>query len=142
MTKWIGRLFWGAVGAAILYFWDPVAGKGRRARLKDQTASEVRGLGDTAVKRARYEAGRVKGLIHEKMPTDRAFYDDHTLLQKVRSEAIGPMGDAVGPVDLRVEDGVVHLTGMSRDRTAEAELVARIKEVAGVRDIRNELIPA
>lgn len=57
-----------AMGIAAQYFYDPNAGKARRARLRDQAAARVRKLGRGLAKKARYQIGRTKGLRHRLMP--------------------------------------------------------------------------
>ncbi|HSJ72069.1 MAG TPA: BON domain-containing protein [Acidimicrobiia bacterium] len=140
MFKWTRRLIWGAVGAAVGYFFDPVDGAGRRARLRDQTAAFGRNLGNTASRKAQYQAGRAKGLVHAVAGSEDPPKDDRALLQKVRSEAVGKVHGEVGHIDVRVDDGVVYLDGQSKDGASEDELVARISDVTGVRDIRNQLV--
>lgn len=80
MVKWIRRLFFGAIGAAIGFFFDPVEGAGRRARLRGQTAAQGRDLGDAASREARYQAGRAKDLAHAVAGSEEPPRDDQTLL--------------------------------------------------------------
>lgn len=126
-------------GAAIAYLFDPVSGRSRRARLSDQAAALGRRSVAEAERRARYEAGRVKGAVHEAGP-DRDFpRDDAELLQKVRSEAVGPSTFSASEIEIHVDNGEVTLRGTSHDRGAENDLVRRIEDVTGVRQVRNEL---
>jgi osmotically-inducible protein OsmY len=60
------------------------------------------------------------------------------LLQKVRSEAVGPTGN-LGEIEVRVDEGTVVLVGPSIDPAREEELMERIEKVVGVTGIRNEL---
>jgi osmotically-inducible protein OsmY len=60
------------------------------------------------------------------------------LLQKVRSEALGPAGPA-GDIEIRVDDSVVVLAGPGVAEDQEQDLIDRIQNVAGVTGIRNEL---
>lgn len=140
MTRTLGRLFWMAVGAAIAYLWDPVSGRSRRARLQDQATARLSNTLDTAQKQARYQAGRAKGAVYEAVSSDEPPRDDRELLQKVRSEAVGMVPGSLDHVDVRVENGVVHLLGESRDVAREHELVERVRDVTGVREVRNELV--
>lgn len=140
MTRLLGRLFWTTVGAALAYLWDPVSGRSRRVRLRDQIASEMRDAAETARKQARYQGGRAKGALHELVSSEEPPRDDHELLQKVRSEAVGMVPGSLAHVDVRVDDGVVYLHGKSEDTARERDLVDRIRTVTGVRDVRNELV--
>jgi hypothetical protein len=56
-----GALF----GAGIQYLYDPQAGRGRRARLKDQAVARLRKGGRELAKKARYQRGVVQGKVHE-----------------------------------------------------------------------------
>ena len=137
----IKRLPWIVVGAAAGYLLDPVSGRGRRARLKDQAAARISDMMDAVGKKTRYEAGRARGVAHEILHSDQQPADDQQLLQKVRSEAVGVVPGSVSHIQIDVDDGVVTLTGISDDRARERDLIRRIRDVTGVRDIRNELIP-
>lgn len=53
-----------ALGAAAQYYYDPQAGRSRRARLRDQSLAQVRRLGRVVGRKARYQLGRAKGLRH------------------------------------------------------------------------------
>ncbi len=141
MIRTIKRLPWIVAGVGLGYLLDPVSGRGRRARLGDQAAARMSDLMETIGKKARYEAGRAKGAAHEMLRSDQPPADDQELLQKVRSEAVGMVAGSVGHIQIDVDDGVVTLTGISDDRARERDLIRRIRDVTGVRDIRNELIP-
>jgi osmotically-inducible protein OsmY len=142
MIRSLGRLFWIGVGAIGAYLFDPVSGRSRRARLQDQLAAQVRDVRDEAVKKTRYEAGRVKGRLYEAARSETPPATDAELLQKVRSEAIGRVPGSTDHIDVRVDDGVVILEGESRDHSQERELMTRIGNVTGVREVRNQLVEA
>lgn len=125
-----------AVGAAIAYLFDPVRGRSRRARLRDQAAARGRDVLEEAGRKARYQAGKVKGAVHERLPSRPSPPpDDATLLQKVRSEAVGPSGIPTEGIEIHVEEGVVHLRGTFPSPGEERELAERIRRVEGVRDV-------
>jgi osmotically-inducible protein OsmY len=135
-------MFWFAVGALVTYLFDPVSGRGRRSRLFDQTRARVDDAVDEVGARARYQAGRARGVVHETMHREEPPRTDEQLLQKVRSEAVGMVPGSTAHVEVRVDDGVVRLIGHSRDQMQERELIERIQDVTGVREVRNELVPA
>lgn len=96
-----------------------------------------------AGKKVRDKTGRAKGQMHEELGEKPVpLRDDEDLLQKVRSEAVGMVPGSLENVDVRVEDGVVSLIGESENVGLEHELVKRIGQVNGVRDVRNELVPS
>lgn len=142
MSSFSKSLLAALAGAAIAYLLDPVSGRSRRARIMDQTVALARRSVDEAERRARYEAGRVKGAVHEAGPERDYPRDDAELLQKVRSEAVGPSSASTSDIEIHVDDGEVVLRGVSRDRGAEDDLVQRIDGVTGVRRVRNELSQA
>ena len=125
-----------AVGAALAYYFDPVSGRGRRTRLRDQLKSEARDVVDEAGRKARYQAGRLKGALHEFVATgtDTPEGDGH-LLQKIRSEAIGPSGVSTDDVEVVVEDGEVTLAMTGLSDTARDDLLLRVREVTGVQTV-------
>lgn len=139
MSGFIKSVIAAAAGAAVAYLFDPVSGRGRRARLTDQTAAGARRAVNEAQTRARYEAGRAKGAMHEAGPDTDYPKDDAELLQKVRSEAVGPSDVSTADIEIHIEEGEVVLRGLSHDLEAEEDLVRRIEDVTGVRRVRNEL---
>jgi osmotically-inducible protein OsmY len=117
-------------GAAAAMLLDPVRGRSRRARLMDQAGARTRDLKEQMEQRARYETGRMRGVAHELTQTDEMPSDDATLLQKVKSEALGPAGATNLEVD--VENGTVTLIGDIPDN----DLLRRVRSVTGVSDVR------
>ncbi len=141
MIKWLGHALAFVVGALFAYLFDPVAGKARRARLRDQSVARSRDVTEEITTRARYEADRVRGVIHDlRSPSDDAPRNDSELLQKVRSEALGP-SNVPGSIEVHVDDGAVVLQGESADPGGLRDLIGRIQKVTGVRDVRNEVVP-
>ena len=53
-----------ALGAAAQYYYDPRAGRTRRAKLRDQAGAQIRRMGRLLGRKARYQLGRAKGLRH------------------------------------------------------------------------------
>lgn len=131
-----------AAGAVAAYLFDPNSGRGRRARLSDQAKARGRRTMQEVEKRTRYEAGRAQGLLHEMRAGVDYPADDAELLQKVRSEAVGPSPIGTSDIEIHVDDGEVVLRGTARDPDAVGDLVDRIRDVAGVRAVRNELTPS
>jgi hyperosmotically inducible periplasmic protein len=142
MNRSASRILWAGVGAAVAYFFDPDNGRSRRAELKQRSAAAGRDIAEETTKKARYEANKVKGMAHEMTSSEEPPATDGELLQKVRSEALGVVPGETAHIDLRVEHGVVHLVGHSKDPDTERELVKRIGKVTGVRDVSNDLTRA
>lgn len=81
-----------------------------------------------------------KGFIHEMVEPLRRTekYDEKTLLQKVRSEALGHWPDT-SSVEVDVTDGTVRIRG-SLDNEADRErLIETIKEVEGVDGVDDQI---
>lgn len=126
-----------AIGAAAAYLLDPDRGRSRRARLQDQTAA----MGRKAARRSRswirYQKGTARGFLHmlsRPIRKKQRSVDDHTLLQKIRSEAIGPWNNAAREdIEVDVDRGIVTVAG-SVDRIELIELIRKVDGVDAIRD--------
>ena len=125
----IGALF----GALLAYLFDPERGRTRRARLSDQAAARGRDLSESMRKTAEYQKGVIRGVIHEASDVLRSEkdYDDETLMQKVRSEALGYWDDSED-IEIDITDGMVKLSGSVSDTKSRDRLVNLIRDVDGV----------
>jgi osmotically-inducible protein OsmY len=122
-----------AVGALLAYLFDPDRGRSRRARLSDQAAARSRDLTNTMRQTAEYQKGVAKGIIHDASEAFRPdnVYDDETLMQKVRSEALG-YWDGSESIEIDITDGKVELSGSVRDSASHDQLLSLIRDVEGV----------
>jgi hyperosmotically inducible protein len=130
-------VFGGAVGAAIAYFFDPVSGKGRRSRLRDQGMSRARHVVGDAERRTRYLANVAQGRVTELvMPgPDNKTPDDATLAQRIQSEVFGRTEVPKDRVSLDVVDGVATLRGELDSREEIQDITTRVAQVPGVVDV-------
>jgi osmotically-inducible protein OsmY len=122
-----------ATGGAIGYLLDPDRGRSRRAQLSDQTKSQIRTVSESLKSRLEYQRGVARGIMHdltEPLGTQRHYTDD-TLLQKVRSEALG-YWDHEGAIDVDIRDGLVVLTGRVDSEAGRDRLIELIRAVDGV----------
>lgn len=129
-------LFFGmaaAIGAAVAYLFDPDRGRSRRAKLTDQASARARDASESVKAKTEYQRGVAKGLIHEATDSMRGekVYDDATLLQKVRSEALGYWPDSQS-IEVDITDGMVRITGTVDNQTERERLVELIRDVDGV----------
>lgn len=128
-----------AVGAAFAYLFDPDRGRSRRAQLSDQAKSQIRDATETVRAQADYQAGVARGAFHEaasSVEPDREF-DDDTLLQKVRSEALGHVpSDAV---EIDITNGTVHVSGSIPTAADREQLLGMIRDVEGVDTVEDRL---
>lgn len=130
------------IGAIAAYLLDPVSGRGRRADLAARAKSQASDVASDLNAKLRYEAGKAKGLFYETFVPEEPPRSEAELLQKIRSEAVGPTGGKVDHVDIRVDGSVVRLVGPSVDPLAEHELTERVSRLTGVSEVHNELVPA
>lgn len=131
-------------GMAIAYLADPDRGRSRRARLGDQSKARLRDAARTTKSKLEYRKGVARGVVHDlfgNLRGDRD-YDDETLLQKVRSEALG-YWDQPGSIEIDITDGTVRLTGEVVGEPARDRLLHLIREVDGVGliDDRIQVVP-
>jgi osmotically-inducible protein OsmY len=131
--------FGAAIGAAV-YLLDPDRGRSRRAKLADQASSAARKTGEKIEAQARYQKGVVQGLAHDLTEPFRPEpeFDDDTLAQKVRSEALGRWRGDKKDIDISVKDGIVTLKGKATEELA-TELVGMVASVPGVRSVEDHL---
>jgi gas vesicle protein len=132
-------LFGAAIGAALAYLFDPERGRGRRAKLRDEGMAEVRRRADELAGRARYAADRTRGRIAERVSMPETPVDDQTLVDRIRSEALGDKRIPAGEVKVDVADGVATLRGELAEAALIDEVIARVRVVPGVEDVRNLL---
>ena len=132
--------FGAVIGAGIAYLLDPDRGRSRRARLADQAAARGRDAAETAKQAFEYQKGVMKGAAHDL--ADRfqpeAAYDDETLIQKVRSEALG-YWDGSDSVEVDISNGVVTVSGSVHDTEEHDRLLALIEDVDGITIIDDRL---
>jgi osmotically-inducible protein OsmY len=105
----------GAVGAALVYFFDPDNGRKRRKEAIKRTAKAFRQTG---------RKGRP---------------DDVTLARKVESEIFRDAEVPAGQINVNVEDGVVYLRGELEQPDLIEDLGAQARTVQGVRAVENLL---
>jgi osmotically-inducible protein OsmY len=130
-----------AVGAAAAYLFDPDAGNGRRARLRDQTDALLRRSRDRAEELSRHASNVVGGKVAELTgagDADRAM-DDTTIADRIRSEVLGRRDAKADDLVVNVEGGVAQLRGGVPDEATIANIVDRTRAVDGVRDVENLL---
>jgi osmotically-inducible protein OsmY len=120
-------------GVALGYLFDPDRGNSRRARLSDQTKSQTRSASESLKSSLEYQRGVVKGMVHDLTEPLQPLreYDDETLLQKVRSEALG-YWDHPDTIEVDIRDGMVRLTGRVDSEKGRDQLIELIRGVDGV----------
>lgn len=123
----------GVGSALVAYLFDPERGKGRRARLNDQTRSRFRKIQAAARQQIKFQSNRLKGLAHELKPDSPSVdLDDDLIRQKIKSEVMGPA--QLANVEIDVRDGIVTIAGDLEDSQYHG-LVREIAKVAGVESV-------
>ena len=123
------------IGAIVAYLFDPQQGKSRRARFRDQSMAGLRDVRATIRRRSEYEAGRIRGAVHDVIDpftADDRELDDVELRQKIKSEVLGP--ERLSDVEVDVANGTVTVTGSLGDAQSRriAEQIAKIPGVDSV----------
>ena len=80
--------------------------------------------------------GRTRGLIAKTHPKD---YDDATLKDKVESELFRAEHEVKGSISVNAQEGVVQLRGELPSQDLIDALVARTKQIHGVKDVESLL---
>lgn len=130
----------GAAVPAAVYLLDPDRGRSRRAKLADQAGAMARRTGEKMEAQTRYQKGVIQGMAHDLTEPFRPEpeFDDATLIDKVRSEALGRWHGAKKDIDISVHGGVVTLKGAAAPELA-AELVALVEAVPGVASVEDQI---
>ena len=128
-----------AIGAGLAYFYDPDAGARRRNMLRDQLASKARGGAGDVVGTARDLAARAGGTVAGVTGDVTEPANDQALADKVKSEVLGQPDVPKDRISVDVADGVVALRGEVEDRELMQSVDAKVRAVAGVRDVQNLL---
>lgn len=135
----LGKLIAGmVVGAGAMYLLDPDRGARRRSLLRDQGVHAGHKLGDGLAATARDARNRTIGAaagLRTRIRRDEA--DDDVLHERVRS-AIGRVVSHPSAIAVTVSEGRVTLTGHVLADEVD-DLMRRVQQVRGVREVRNEL---
>ena len=134
-----GKLIPGVLlGAGAMYLLDPDRGARRRSLLRDRVVHASHKLGDGLSATARDTRNRAVGAAAElrsRFKEDEV--DDSVLHERVRS-AIGRVATHPSSVTVTAFDSQVTLSGHVLAGEVD-ELINRVKQVRGVREVRNEL---
>ena len=124
----------GALGAAIAYYFDPVSGRGRRSRLRDQAMSQVRRMREQAERKARHASNVAQGRLAATVPSSGEV-DDGTLEARIRSTVFGAADVPDERLTIEVVDRAVTLRGEVEDEKQALDIGERILMVPGVLEV-------
>jgi osmotically-inducible protein OsmY len=127
-----------AIGAALMYFFDPADGKRRRNVAVDRTKAffrkrSQRGAGYVGAQ-ARALKQKATHLREESKPEP----NDATLKAKVESEIFRDPEVPKGQIDVNAENGIIYLRGETEPDLAES-LEQQVKKIPGVQRVENLL---
>jgi len=124
-----------AMGARLMYLFDPDRGRSRRAKLRDRVAGGIHFLQREANKQARNVGHQVIGRLHEIRSSihERATpIDEDILLDRVRAQ-LGRDVMRMRRLDLSMQDGCVVIAGPVMPGEAE-KIRKKLRKIRGVRD--------
>jgi len=122
-----------AVGAGLMFMFDPDRGNRRRALVRDQVVHLGHEVDDAAHEIRQEVRDRGRGMIHEARARLREEHvDDEVLVERVRAK-LGRVVSNPGAIDVEAENGRVRLSGP----VLESELKGLLKGVESVRGVRN-----
>ncbi|HEY1140337.1 MAG TPA: BON domain-containing protein [Lysobacter sp.] len=128
-----------AAGAAVMYYFDPIAGRRRRALARDKRHAAVHEL-EAFAARARHAADRMHGAAarrRDAMSMDPL--DDDVLHERIRSK-LGRVVERSGQVEVHVRDGHVLLNGHAHADEID-EVIDVVSAMRGVVDVVSLLTP-
>ena len=128
------------LGAALMYFLDPVSGKRRCALARDQLVHGKTVAQDCAEAMVHDAANRTRGAIARvqgRFSASDEPVDDAVLVERVRA-AMGHLIPDTNSIEVRARDGCITLKGPAQPHEI-GELVACAERVRGVREVDNRL---
>ncbi len=143
MPRIVSVLMAAAFGGLLAYFFDPDAGRRRRAKARDRLGAFFRRGADSVERRGRYAVSRAEGVAHQIENAVRPEYEpqpnDATLVQRVESQILRGRDVPKGAININAEEGVVVLRGQLDRPEQIPELEEAAGRVKGVRGVRNLL---
>ncbi len=130
-------------GAATAFFFDPRLGRRRRNLLRDRALAAKRRLRRLVTRKTRYVAGHARGVAAELQSSAPKPYtpgdDDATVKQRILSNAFRDLPVTTSDLQVEVEGGVATLRGSVESSSLADDLIARVREVPGVRAVTPQL---
>jgi hypothetical protein len=132
-------LFFGAIGAALAYFFDPDHGARRRNVTGDRVGRFLRRSSERGEQLGRLATGHAEGMAYRAThpEPENVEPDDVTLVNRVESEVFRSRDIEKGKVNINAVAGVVYLRGQLDSENKIKRLEAAVRRVPGVKDVRN-----
>jgi osmotically-inducible protein OsmY len=131
-----------ALGAALVYFFDPQNGRRRRAQAKDRIPAFFRGKARHAERLGRTAQAQAYGVtqkVKDRKEADKPQPDDVTLARKVETEIFRDAEVPKGQINVNAENGVVVLRGEVEEPELIRDLEQKTRNVQGVQEVENLL---
>jgi len=131
-----------AIGAALMYFFDPTDGKRRRHVMVDRAGGLFRRTGSKAERAGGKVTSQAKGLTQKAKhlrEEPKPEPNDATLKAKVESEIFRDPEVPKGKIDVNTENGVVYLRGEADGPELIETLEKQVRRVEGVQKVENLL---
>jgi osmotically-inducible protein OsmY len=131
-----------ALGAAVMFFFDPTSGRRRRALLRDRTAGMARRRARAAARTGRGVGAEVYGVAQKAThlrEEPKGDLDDNTLRAKVETELFRDPDVPKGQINVNAQNGVVQLRGEVDHPEMIRALAEKARKVHGVQDVENLL---
>jgi osmotically-inducible protein OsmY len=131
----------GAIGAALVYFFDSQNGNRRRKMAVDRALGFLRRTERKGEHLARGVAAEAYGVAQKAthLKEQEKEFDDATLARKVETEIFRDAGVPKGRINVNAENGVVVLRGEVEQPDMIQALEQKTRKVQGVRDVENLL---
>lgn len=127
-----------AAGAAAMYYFDPVAGRRRRAMTRDHGVAAGQEFEDFARAKSKRAADRVQGVkAKARARLSEEPIDDLQLHERIRSK-LGRLVDDARAVTVQVSAGHVVLSGTVNEEEMDA-LADAVSSMRGVESVDNQL---
>ena len=130
-----------AIGAAIAFFFDPQSGRRRRKVTRDRVQWMFGGTGRQAAQIGRGVAAEATGRAQkaQHVREEPKEFDDITLARKVETEIFRDADVPKGQINVNAVEGVVELRGEVDSQEMIDQLVAKTRNMQGVRNVENHL---
>lgn len=125
-------------GALVMYLFDPVTGRRRRALAQDQAVAAGHDAERLARAKAKRAVDHVRGAAAEARARSSAEpIDDDRLHARIRAR-MGHLVDRPGEVEVEVQNGYVVLSGEVKASEVD-ELIDEVSAMQGVEDVESRL---
>jgi osmotically-inducible protein OsmY len=126
-----------ALGAGLMFFFDPTRGRSRRAWIAQKTGRYVRETGEFFGRTGRHLRNKAVGSYYQGRRAVGEYLPDWQLAEHVRS-ALGQIGIGTGSIAIEACEGCVTLTGRCTPEDVD-RVIGSVREVPGVSDVRNQM---